>query len=158
MTNPVKLRDELLTGVHPNPNQVIVRPALYNNQPARQLLTEEERASGCRLYQVPTTGPYLRLEAGDLVVARPVAREAWSTLEVGDYYILNEQMEAFDNHNGFIEAPYEAEQLIRVIGNVKKKRSFQAVVDCGGGYEDVVTYRFSALLDIYRLTRLIRTL
>jgi len=146
-----------LSDVRPTQNQVIAQPAFYHSEPARQLLTEEEKASGCRLYQVPNSGTHLRLETGDLVVARPIAQEEWHTLEEGAYYILNEQIEAFDNPCGFIEAPYEAEQLIRVVGLVKK-RSFRALVDSSNGAEDLVKYYFSDLLDIYRLTRLIRTL
>jgi len=145
-----------LITIDPTEDEVIAQPAFYHGQPAWQLLTEEEQVSGCRLYQVHSPGPSLHLQAGDLVVARPVARNKWSIRD-GDYYILNEQIDAVSDAAGFFKPAFKAEHLVRVISS-EKKRSFLALFGSGNGDEEVIKYRYAALLELHRLTRLIRTL
>lgn len=138
-------------------NQTIEQPTTWHGQPTRGLLTVAEQASGCRVYAIRRSCPELHLQAGDLAVAQPVARDVWPTVQDGQYYILNTQMPAWTNPNGCIESAYEAEELIRVVGHAKK-RSFCALVEIGNGTTEGAHYRFSTLLDLHRLTRIIRLL
>jgi hypothetical protein len=99
-------------------DELLTQPTTYRNGPASDLLTTQEAANGCRLYEVPDSSLAPALWKGDYVVAQPLTVDQWAAITPGTHCVV---LQLF---NGPLDGPavegfpeFKAHQLLRVVSN-----------------------------------------
>lgn len=141
---PFEQADELYTPV-----------SHFNNQPIATVLTAAELAAGCLVYRVPNDALAPDLKAGDYVVVQPVPRSEWADLAHNNFCLL-----LIDYPTAtYNDQPFKGNNFLRILCNhLPYGGPLIGLRDDDASEPIPINYGAEALLEIWRLTRLIRLL
>lgn len=137
-------------------DELLTTPATYNGTPAVGLLTPEEAASGCRLYTTRNNAHTPILQAGDYLVARPLAPEQWAAIPADSYCVLLRQYPA-DEEEG--SEAFQAHHIVRIVGNgLRYGGMLLSFYDATDSAPEATTTDPYDLVEVLHITRSIRAL